>query len=283
MRVLLPEYYEKFWQDNLSFFKKKNLEVLTVSLTDKKASFYAPDFLNDKNFFKKIDKYSPEFLKEKILSDIHWFSVLVLKNNLVDIILTGKFHQTSEVLAPVVRLLRLPDKKVSSYFILEKNKQKIVVSDPEVLIDPSSEDLAQIAEDTYFNTKHLFKTPKIAFLSFSTNNQNACPYSGKIKKAYQLFQKKYPKIPAFGDIQVDAALNKEVFLQKYPQKLTSFSPPANIFIFPDLFSANITYKFLENLGEFQALGGFVQGIEKPIINLSRSTSKQTILNFLKFL
>jgi phosphate acetyltransferase len=118
-------------------------------------------------------------------------------------------------------------------------------------------------------------TPKIAFLSHSTNGSSKCEDVNKVREAVRIFKETYPDIIADGDLQLDAAIIPSVTNSKYPD--SKIKGDANILIFPDLDAGNIGYKIAERMGNANAYGPITQGIKKPINDLSRGCNYQDIV------
>ena len=138
-------------------------------------------------------------------------------------------------------------------------------------VDPSVEEIAQIAQDSVATWSRLFAKqdcqPMVAFLSFSTLGSAKHPAILKMRKAYELFKKRCPQVECDGEIQFDVGVSPDVALNKAPN--SPVGGRANIFVFPDLNSGNIAYKIAQRLGGFDALGPILQGLHKPYNDLSR--------------
>ena len=142
--------------------------------------------------------------------------------------------------------------------------------------DPNSDQLSSIAyESSKFHEFLIGDKPKIAFLSFSTKGSAEHYKVKKVQRAVEIFRKKYPDIIHEGEIQFDVAVNKKISDSKVGNSL--LKGDANVFIFPDLDSANIAYKVTQYLGNYIALGPLLQGLNKPVHDLSRGCSVQDIV------
>ena len=143
-------------------------------------------------------------------------------------------------------------------------------------VDPNSEELAQIAIETANSFKLITnKIPKIAMLSYSTNSSAKGESVDKVRLAVNLIRKENPNLMIEGDIQADAALVPHICDKKLPGN--SIKGKANILIFPDLNSGNISYKLVERIANANAYGPLTQGIKKPINDLSRGCSVEDIV------
>ena len=144
-----------------------------------------------------------------------------------------------------------------------------------VNIEPNSHELAEIAIDTAETAKRFGLEPRIAMLSFSTNGSAKHPSVDRVREATAMVRYKRPELLCEGEIQVDAALVPEICARKFPA--SKIQGDANILIFPDLNSANISYKLVERLAKAQAVGPILQGLQKPINDLSRGCSVDDIV------
>ena len=118
--------------------------------------------------------------------------------------------------------------------------------------------------------------PKVAFLSFSTKGSAQADMVAKVEQAAEIFKQQHPDIPADGELQFDAAFVPEVAAKKAPESV--IKGRANIFIFPELQSGNISYKIAQRLGNFAAIGPILQGLRKPVNDLSRGANTQDVYN-----
>ena len=118
--------------------------------------------------------------------------------------------------------------------------------------------------------------PKIAMLSFSTNQSAKHLQVDKVRIATDILKSRLQKADIVGNIQLDAALDNDVLKIKYPE--TSFVPPANVLIFPNLDAANIGYKLVQRFSGAKAIGPILQGLAKPVNDLSRGCSVDEIVN-----
>ena len=144
-------------------------------------------------------------------------------------------------------------------------------------INPNSKELAEIAHSAYEIAKSfLDEEPKIAMLSFSTNRSANHLEVDKVRDATDILRSKLPGAQIIGNIQLDAALDDKVLKIKYPDAL--FTPPANVLIFPNLDAANIGYKLVQRFSGAKAIGPILQGLAKPVNDLSRGCSVDEIVN-----
>ena len=218
-----------------------------------------------------VQSYSRSFLAQ---------SGYLLSNGDLDAVVAGCVYTTGEVIKSAIGTVGLAEgiKTVSGSFLLHRadDNRTCIFADSAVVIDPSIEQLVDIAASTVESWKSIQSEipPKVAFLSFSTKGSARHPHVEKISKAALLFKEKYPDIIAEGELQFDAAIVPEIASRKCPD--SNWDGRANCFIFPDLNSGNIAYKIAQRFAGFQAWGPFLQGVAKPFCDLSRGASAEEI-------
>lgn len=218
------------------------------------------------------------------LNDPLTFSAMLLKNKFADAVVAGSIYSTSDVLRSGIRVIGLKpnNKTVSSFFLFtfpstHKLKNKVYAfADCGVVPNPTAEQLSDIAIQTSENFKKITGIkPRTAFLSFSTKGSAEDESTEKILRAMFLTKKRNPKLICDGELQFDAAFVPEVAKRKNPKGI--IKGDANVFIFPDLNSGNIAYKIMERVGGAIATGPIVQGLAKPVMDLSRGCSADDIV------
>lgn len=218
----------------------------------------------------------------QLIQSPYYYSVMLLHNDEVDGIVTGRKCSTKISVKPAFQILKPKHNYnlASSFFIMLHESRLLIFADCAINIDPTPKQLMQIALDTAKTSQKFGIQPKIAFLSFSTNQSSLHPSAQKIVQATNLTKDyiRTNKLPykIDGDLQVDAALVPEISSKKYPEN--NLNGQANILIFPDLFSGNIAYKMVERLGNAEALGPILQGLSKPFNDLSRGSKEEDIIN-----
>lgn len=227
-------------------------------------------------------KQANELIKNKI-----YFTTMLLKNNKIDGVVGGAITSTSDCLKPALQIIKAKEKQslISSFFLL-KSKDKnfgengnMIVADCALNVNPNANELFEIAKSTFESVKAYIKTPKIAFLSYSTNNSANGEQVEKVKNAFEIFKREFPNVVCDGEIQADAALNEAVSLQKSPN--SPLKGKANILIFPDLQSGNIAYKLMAYCKKIKAIGPICQGFAKPYNDVSRGAKVDEIVQMIK--
>jgi malate dehydrogenase (oxaloacetate-decarboxylating)(NADP+) len=154
--------------------------------------------------------------------------------------------------------------------------QTIFIADATVNIEPTAEELAEIALLTAEKVKQFSIEPRIAMLSFSNFGSTKHPLVDKVQKAVALVKQKAPSLVVDGEMQADTALVPDIVSEFYP--FSTLKGPANVLICPDLTSANIAYKLLSRLANATAIGPILLGIQKPVYLLIPSSDVNDIVN-----
>lgn len=156
----------------------------------------------------------------------------------------------------------------------ESTDQRLIFSDCAINIDPNAHELAEIAINTAETSKIFDIEPKIAMLSFSTKGSARGPQVEKVQEATRIAKELRPDLKLDGELQFDAGFVPAAAQIKAPD--SDVAGKANVFIFPDLQSGNISYKIAERLGMFEAIGPILQGLNKPVNDLSRGSKDEDI-------
>jgi phosphate acetyltransferase len=205
------------------------------------------------------------------------FATMHLLNTNADALVCGATWPTSETLRPALRLLAKD--LASSYFLMDTEHGEYLFADCALNVQPTAEQLSQIAINTAQAANKLGKQPKIAMLSFSTIGSAQHPDQEKVRKATQLvhthIEEEGLDWMVSGEIQVDAAMNKTVAQHKAPKE--SLKGDANIFVFPDLDAANIGYKLVQRFTGCDAVGPIITGLAKEVNDLSRGCTAEEIV------
>ena len=215
---------------------------------------------------------------QKQVLDLNYFGVMVVAAGDADGLISGANATTSATVKPALQIIGTKEKfhKVSGIFFMILENRLLLFADCAINVDPNSYELAEIAIDTAETAKRFGIEPKIAMLSFSTNGSAKHPFTDKVREATQMVRYKRPELVCDGEMQVDAALVPAVSERKFPKSL--IKGDANVLIFPDLQSGNISYKLVERLARAEAIGPILQGLKKPVNDLSRGCSWQDIVD-----
>ncbi len=214
---------------------------------------------------------------EKLLQEPIYFATMMLKQGDADGIISGAIHPTAHTLRPAFQIIKTHEKfhKASGVFFMILNKKLLLFADCSVNVAPDAKDLAEIAIDTATTAQMLGIKPRVAMLSFSTYGSAEHHYVNKVREATAIVQAKCPSITIGGEMQVDAALVPVIAKQKCPN--SKIQGNANVLIFPNLDAGNIAYKLVERLAKANAIGPIIQGLNKPVNDLSRGCSVADIV------
>lgn len=206
-----------------------------------------------------------------------YFGCMMLRKNEADGVVSGATSHSSDLLHAIFQVIGTKEKfhKVSGVFFMVFRKRLLIFADCSVIVEPSAHDLADIAIDTAQTASRFGITPRVAFLSFSTHGSSKHTSLDVIREATALTRHRAPGLMLDGEIQLDAAIMPEVARIKCPE--SPLKGRANILIFPNLNSANIAYKLCERLAKAHAIGPILQGLRKPVNDLSRGCSWQDIV------
>lgn len=230
---------------------------------------------------KRKDKGLTQKEAEKLVLDPYYFATLLVDEGMADGMVGGAECSTATNIRPALQLIKAEKKNgiVSSFFfIYGKNKflknKSLILSDCAVMENPTAEQLVEIANQSV-DSARIFQIddPKLAFLSYSTKGSAKSDSAEKMKKANLMFKR--PAVVSDGELQFDAAMVGNVAALKDPNG--KLNGDANILIFPDINSGNICYKTMQYVGGLRAIGPILQGLKKPVNDLSRGCSVEDII------
>lgn len=206
-----------------------------------------------------------EYLEDNIV-----LATMLLEENTVDGLVAGSINTTANTIRPALQLIKVSPhfKLVSSVFFMCLPDQVLIYGDCAVNPDPSAEELADIAIQSADSAKAFgIVPPRVAMISYSTGSSGMGADVEKVVKATEIVKQRCPDLLIDGPLQYDAALNASVAKSKAPN--SPVAGKANVFIFPDLNTGNTTYKAVQRSADVLSIGPMLQGLRKPVNDLSR--------------
>ncbi|MGV9247878.1 phosphate acetyltransferase [Streptomyces sp. NPDC003710] len=213
-----------------------------------------------------------------VVADVNYFGTLMVQQGLADGMVSGSVHSTAATIRPAFEIIKTkPDTKiVSSVFFMCLADKVLVYGDCAVNPDPDAEQLADIAIQSAATAEQFGVEPRIAMLSYSTGTSGSGADVDKVRKATELVRLRRGDLKTEGPIQYDAAVEPSVAATKLPD--SEVAGQASVLIFPDLNTGNNTYKAVQRSAGAIAVGPVLQGLRKPVNDLSRGALVQDIVN-----
>ncbi len=212
------------------------------------------------------------------VTDVSYFGTMMVHMGLADGMVSGAAHTTAHTIRPAFEIIKTPPdvSVVSSVFLMSLADRVLVYGDCAVIPDPTATQLADIAVSSAETAAQFGIDPRVAMLSYSTGESGAGADVEKVREATLLVRERRPALPVEGPIQYDAAADAAVAASKLPG--STVAGRATVFIFPDLNTGNNTYKAVQRSAGAVAMGPVLQGLNKPINDLSRGALVQDIVN-----
>jgi len=215
---------------------------------------------------------------EDLMVQENFFGSMLARNNEVDSFIAGPTLSYASNLLPIINVIGTEESsRASGIYILVFKNRVLFFADCTTQIDPTAEDMAEIAANTAeLFRKLLHREPRVAFLSYSNFGSNSSPEAKKVKKAVSVTKSRYPNMIVDGEMQADVAVNKSIL-----DKLFDFHTldgPTDVLIFPNLSSANISYKLLSQLTEANAIGPLLVPMKSTVNIIQRTAPVSEIVN-----
>lgn len=215
---------------------------------------------------------------EKILKDENYFGTMLTYMGITGGMVSGAIHSTGDTVRPALQIIKTKPgvSRTSGAFLMVRGRdqERYLFSDCAINVNPNAQELAEIAIDSA-RTAELFDIdPKVAMLSFSTKGSAKAPEVDKVVEATKIAKEMAPDIILDGELQFDASYVANVAQLKAPN--SEVAGKATVFVFPELQSGNIGYKIAQRLGNFEAIGPILQGLNKPVSDLSRGANEEDV-------
>ncbi|MBX8686883.1 phosphate acetyltransferase [Mycobacterium sp. 20091114027_K0903767] len=214
----------------------------------------------------------------EIIHDVSYFGTMLVHNEMVDGMVSGAAHTTAHTVRPAFEIIRTAPgiSTVSSIFLMCLADRVLAYGDCAIVPDPTSEQLADIAISSARTAAQFGIDPRVAMLSYSTGTSGTGADVDKVRTATELVRQREPALLVEGPIQYDAAVEPSVAATKMPD--SAVAGRATVLIFPDLNTGNNTYKAVQRSAGAIAIGPVLQGLNKPVNDLSRGALVEDIVN-----
>ena len=260
-----------------------SLDLSGAQFIDISTSEYFDDFASTLFELRKAKGMSKDEAKE-LISRPEYFGTMLVYKGIAHAMVSGAKTTTADTIRPALQFVKMKDgiSTVSGAYVMvlegqsEKNERVWFFADCAITPRPSAGQLAGFALSTAKTAKSFGYEPKVAFLSYSTGDSAKGEMIDFVKEALEIAQKAAPDIAMDGPMQFDAAVDSKVAKSKMPN--SKVAGQANVFIFPDLNCGNITYKAVQRSANALAIGPILQGLKKPVNDLSRGCSVDDIVN-----
>ncbi|MBN1317751.1 MAG: NADP-dependent malic enzyme [Anaerolineales bacterium] len=249
---------------------------------------FSPRIINPRNsshyedfseaLFKQRRRKGVSLSKARTLMTMpRYFGPMMVKKGKADAYVSGVNHDYPEVIRPALEVVGTAKnvKKVAGMYIMIVRDKIYFFADPTVNVDPTAEDLADIAIMTADESCRFDVEPRVAMISFSNFGSTRHPFAEKVQRAVEIVRERRPDIAIEGEMMVDTAVVPEIVDELYP---FSKVRDANVLVFPNLESANVAYKLLQRLGNAEAIGPVLMGTAKPVHVLQRGDEVRDIVN-----
>lgn len=213
----------------------------------------------------------------KILKDVNYYGTMLTFKGKVDGMVSGAVHSTGDTVRPALQIVKTKpgvSRTSGAFVMIGQDGTRYLFADCAINVTLNDQEMAEVAVESAKTAKIFGIDPKIAMLSFSTLGSAKADEATKVENATKIARELAPDLSIEGEIQFDAAIVPSVGQQKAPgSKVAGY---ANTFIFPSLEAGNIGYKIAQRLGKFEAIGPILQGLNKPISDLSRGCNAEDV-------
>jgi malate dehydrogenase (oxaloacetate-decarboxylating)(NADP+) len=250
----------------------KDVRIIRPS-TDPLRETYAQYF-----FEKRRRKGVTLALADSLMKQVNYFGSMMVELGHADGLLNGISQSYPETLKPAIQVIGAkPGSRLAGIYMLIFKNRVLWCADTTVNIEPTAEELADIAIQTaQLAESFMVAAPRVAMLSFSNFGSNPHPFTLKVKRAVEIVKSRAPHLVIDGEMQADTALVPEISRVSFP--FNRVAGDANILVFPDLQSGNIAYKLLSRLGFADAIGPILVGMNKPVFVLQQNSDVNDVVN-----
>ncbi|MGL4698362.1 MAG: phosphate acetyltransferase [Apilactobacillus waqarii] len=268
--VLLGEPAEI--KQNAGDLNLSNVEIVDINNYPEKDFEEMLDALEERRNGKNTREQLAEWLK-----DANYFGTMLVYMDKADGMVSGAAHATGDTVRPALQIIKTQEgmRRISGSFLMQKGDTRYIFADCAINIELDAKGMVEVAKQSVITAKQFNIDPKVAFLSFSTKGSAKGDMVTKVQEAAAMAKDELD-VPSDGELQFDAALVPEVANKKAPG--SEVAGQSNVFVFPELQSGNIGYKIAQRLGGFEAFGPLLQGLAKPVSDLSRGCVAEDVYN-----
>ncbi|PRY41853.1 allosteric NADP-dependent malic enzyme [Spirosoma oryzae] len=216
---------------------------------------------------------------QALMRDRNYFGAVMLETGEADVLISGLTRNYPQTLRPALQVIgRQPGiKKVSGMYVLMSRFGPLFLADTTVNVNPTMEEIVEIAETTAREVQRLKIQPRIALLSYSTFGSASGEDAEKMQQATAILQQRHPDWIVDGEMQAHLPFNQELLRETYPFSSLA-EQPANVLIFPNLSASNIAYNLLKEIGRIEKIGPVLMGIRKPVYVLQLGSTVREVVN-----
>ncbi len=264
-------------QEFRRFYEQHGLDLAKAEVVDYTASSFMQRFGEE---LYKLRRHKGMTLDQALdaVTHVNYFATMMVYMGFADGMVSGATHSTAETVRPALQIIKAKEgvEVVSSIFFMCLPTRVLVFGDCAIVQDPTVSELASIAIESAGNARKFDIEPKVALISYSSGESGHGASVKKVREATELVRQKAPQFAVEGPIQFDAAFDPEVAKRKMPG--SKVAGHATVFVFPDLDTGNTTYKAVQRSAGAIAIGPVLQGLKKPVNDLSRGATVKDIVN-----
>ena len=261
--------------------KDNNLDLAGIPIIDPRSQQEEErrNRYGDILFQKRKRRGYTQYEARKIMFERNYFGAMMVEMGEADAMISGLTRKYPDTIRPSLQIIGKRDdvNKVAGMYIMMTKEGPLFFADTTVNVDPTANDLVDVAVLTAEAVKQFGIVPRIAMLSYSNFGSSDSPEVSKVREAVAILQKQYPGMIVDGEVQANFAMNPELMKEQFPFSELA-QKPANTFIFPNLSSGNIAYKLIQELEAAEAIGPILIGMKKPVHILQLGSSVREIVN-----
>lgn len=257
--------------------EERNWNISSIEIIDPKN--YAEFDAMVAAFVERRKGKNTEEQARQMLQDNAYFGTMLVYMDKADGLVCGAQYSTGDTVRPALQIIKTrPGVKLTSgaFIMVPPNNDgnRLIFADCAININPDAQSLAEIAVESARTAEMFDIDPKVGLLSFSTKGSGSSPEVDKVAEATRIAKELAPELAIDGELQFDAAYIEAVADKKAPQ--SEIAGKVNVFVFPEIQSGNIGYKIAQRLGNYQAVGPILQGLNKPVSDLSRGCVEEDV-------